>query len=447
MNDPQQLIVQRAAPDNTEAAFKDWLRRLVTGAAELAAFDAGEIDAVMDRDSGSAMLLPEAQSALHGSSRIVWSALDALPGEVCVIDPAGVVVMANKTWCAFGVAERGAGLGVREGGNFFAACRNAPESERVCAEAVATGLRQVLSGARQSVLVRYACQCARRRRVFTLTMAATAGAGPVNAVVTREWRSEVNRARKAPAPISRKANGAAGAPLAGAENRLLAELPAKDYAQLASGLEVVTITSGEVLYEPGQVMSEVYFPGDCLVSLLTLVEGHRALEVGLVGRDGMVGARLALGATTSSVRALVQGTGTAMRMKAERFLREFRRSPALQRVLLKFTDSLMNQISQTAACNSFHMVEARLARSLLMIAARMASAEFHLTHNFLAEMLGVRREGVTLAAGALQRRKIIQYRRGDITILDQAGLEAASCSCYRHLQAMDCESRQGSGAH
>jgi CRP-like cAMP-binding protein len=183
-------------------------------------------------------------------------------------------------------------------------------------------------------------------------------------------------------------------------------------------------------------MNQVYFPNDCLVSLLTLVEGHRALEVGLVGREGMIGARLALGATTSTVRALVQGTGTALRMKAERFLREFRRSPTLQRVLLKFTDSLMIQISQTAACNRFHIVEARLARWLLMTAERMRSAEFHLTHDFLADMLGVRREGVTLSASALQRRGLISYRRGNITVLDQAGLEAASCSCYRHLQVM-----------
>ena len=228
---------------------------------------------------------------------------------------------------------------------------------------------------------------------------------------------------------------------AGAENRLLAALPPKDYAQLASGLEPVTITYGEVLYEPGEPMREVYFPSNCLVSLLTLVEDHRALEVGLVGREGMIGASLALGAAKSSVRALVQGTGTAMRMNAKRFLREFRRSQALQRVLLQFTERLMVQISQTAACNRFHLVEARLARSLLMTAERMCSPEFHLTHEFLAGMLGVRRVGVTVAATALQRRGFIQYRRGNITILDQQGLEEACCPCYRHLQALNAETR------
>ena len=217
--------------------------------------------------------------------------------------------------------------------------------------------------------------------------------------------------------------------------------PPNDYARLEKDLEPVTIDYGQVLYEPGETMRDVYFPGNSLVSLLTLVEGHRALEVGLVGREGMIGARLAMGATKSSVRALVQGTGTAMRMNAECFLREFHRSQTLQRALLTFTDRLMIQISQTAACNRFHVVEARLARWLLMTAERMQSAAFHLTHGFIADMLGVRREGVTVAAIALQRRGIIRYRRGNITILDHQSLQSACCSCYRHLQLIDCESR------
>ena len=306
---------------------------------------------------------------------------------------------------------------------------------------MAIGLRKILTGMRQSLRFRYVCPSPRGRSVFTLTMAATSAPGPVNALLTREWHSEPRQAGKISGAASRKVRRIATAARAGAENRLLAALPPKDYAQLASGLEPVTITYGEVLYEPGEPMREVYFPGNCLVSLLTLVEDHRALEVGLVGREGMIGARLALGAARSSVRALVQGTGTAMRMNAKRFLREFRRSQALQRVLLQFTDSLMVQISQTAACNHFHLVEARLARSLLMTAERMRSAEFHLTHEFLAEMLGVRRVGVTMAASALQRRGFIRYRRGNITILDQQGLEAACCPCYRHLQVMNAETR------
>jgi CRP-like cAMP-binding protein len=229
-----------------------------------------------------------------------------------------------------------------------------------------------------------------------------------------------------------------------AKNHLLTSLPAADYARMVSGFEPVELTYGKVLYEPGDAMDAVYFPGNSLVSLLTLVEGHRALEVGLVGREGMIGARLALGAATSSVRALVQGTGTAMRMSSARFLKEFGRSPALQRALFKFTDTLMIQISQTAACNRFHIVEARLARWLLMTAERMASPEFHLTHEFLADMLGVRREGVTVAASALQQRGLISYRRGDITIVDTHGLEAASCSCYRYVRAQAAARTNGS---
>jgi CRP-like cAMP-binding protein len=433
MIDAPATAVRRAAPDETEEAFRHWLRRLVTGAAELAAFDAGQIDAVMDRESGSAVLLPEAQVALLSSNRMVLSALDALPGEVCVLDSTGTVVMANKAWHAFGMAHGGDGLDVREGGNFFAACGAVAESERHCANDVAAGLRQVLTGVRQTVRCRYVCEAGRPRHVFTLTIAAMVGAVPVSAVVTREWESRSERAKPRRYPSPRKSSVAAAA-RAGGENHLLARLPARDRARMAAGLEPVLLTYGEVLYEPGEAMHHVYFPSTSLVSLLTLVEGRRALEVGLVGREGIIGARLALGAATSSVRALVQGTGTAMRMTSALFLQEFRRSATLQRLLFEFTDTLMIQISQTAACNRFHFVEARLARWLLMTGERMGSAEFHLTHEFLADMLGVRREGVTLAASALQRRELIRYRRGNIKILDIRGLEATSCSCYRYLQ-------------
>lgn len=441
MNDAADSIDPLLAPDQTAAAFRAWIRRLVSGVAELEAFDAGEIDAVMDRDSGCALLLPEAQSALRDSSRIALSALDALPGEICVLDSNGAVVMANKAWRVSGATHARAGLDVRAGEDFFAACRDAPESERAHADAVAAGLRKVLDGLRQSLRFRYVCPSPREHSEFTLTMAASPASGAVNVLLTREWHSEHLQAEKTAKATSAKKSSIATTPRAGAENLLLAALPSKDYARLERDLEPVTITYGEVLYEPGEPMRNVYFPGKSLVSLLTLVEGHRALEVGLVGREGMVGARLALGASKSSVRALVQGTGSAMRMTAECFLREFRRSQTLQRVLLQFTDQLMAQISQTAACNRFHMVEGRLARWLLMTAERMRTATFQLTHVFIADMLGVRREGVTVAAIALQRRGLIQYRRGNITILDQPGLEAACCSCYRHLQLLESESR------
>jgi CRP-like cAMP-binding protein len=416
------------APGKSEVAFKAWLRRLVTGTAELEAFDAGEIDAVMDRHSGSAVLLPAAQSALHSSSRIALSALDALPGEVCVLDASGIVVTANNAWRVSGALHARAGLDVRAGENFFAACRDAPESERTHADAVAAGLREVLEGMRQSLSFRYVCLSPLRE--FTLTMAATSEPGPVNALLTRQWHRNHEQAGKIGGHTSGKPRRFTTAAHARTENHLLAALPPKDYARLESDLEPVTIKYGEVLYEPGDRMRNVYFPSNCLVSLMTLVEGHRALEVGLVGREGMIGARLALGATRSTVRALVQGTGAAMRMNAECFLREFRRSQTLQRLLLQFTDMLMDQISQTAVCNRFHLVESRLARWLLMTAERMHSAAFHLTHASIAEMLGVRREGVTVAAIALQDRGIIRYSRGNISVLDMRGLEMSACACY-----------------
>ena len=219
-----------------------------------------------------------------------------------------------------------------------------------------------------------------------------------------------------------------------AANSLLAALSRKQYLRLLAGLEPVTLAFGEVLYEPGQRIRHIYFPNDSLVSLLTLVDGHLALEVGLVGREGMVGVPVALGVNVSPVRALVQGAGTAMRMESGRFRREFRHSLPLQRELHRYTHALMAQITQTAACNRFHVVEARLARWLLMTRDRVRSDQFRLTQEFLAHMLGVRRVGVTEAAGALQQRKLIRYRRGNISILDQEGLEAASCRCYQTVK-------------
>jgi len=213
-------------------------------------------------------------------------------------------------------------------------------------------------------------------------------------------------------------------------NNVLAALPAPAYRALHAALEPVQLEFGEILYEAGQAIDCVYFPNDSLVSLLTVVDGRSALEVGLVGYEGMVGVPLALGSRVSPVRALVQGAGSALRMGAARFRREFARSPPLQRALYRYLDSLMAQITQTAACNRFHVVEARLARWLLMTSDRVRSAEFRLTHEFLSHMLGVRRVGVTEAATALQRRKLIAYSRGRIGILDRRGLEAASCACY-----------------
>jgi len=217
-------------------------------------------------------------------------------------------------------------------------------------------------------------------------------------------------------------------------NSLLAGLPRKDYRRLLAGLEPVTLTYGEVLFEPGELIRHVYFPNDSIVSLLTTVEGHHALEVGLVGREGLVGISLALGVDVSSIRALVQGTGTAMRMNAARFRKEFHKSLPLQGELYRYAHAKLAQARQTAACNRFHVVEARLARWLLMTRDRVRSDEFLLTQAFLADMLGVRRVGVTKAAGDLQQRKLISYSRGKIRILDRKGLEATSCGCYEIIE-------------
>jgi CRP-like cAMP-binding protein len=219
-------------------------------------------------------------------------------------------------------------------------------------------------------------------------------------------------------------------------NSLLAALPRKAYQRLVSGLAPVTLIFGDTLYHPGDTIRDVYFPIESLVSLLTPVDGHLALEVGMVGREGMVGVPLALGIGVSSVRALVQGAGPALRMSATRFRAEVHAIPALQTELNLYVHALMAQISQTAACNRFHVVEARLARWLLMTRDRVRSGEFRMTHEFLSHMLGVRRVGVTEAASALQRHHLIEYSRGSIKILDHAGLEAACCSCYTVVRDM-----------
>jgi CRP-like cAMP-binding protein len=213
-------------------------------------------------------------------------------------------------------------------------------------------------------------------------------------------------------------------------NLLLASLPRETYLKLLPGLSPVTLAFGDVLYEPEQAIRNVYFPSACLVSLLTIVEGHFALEVGMVGREGMVGSPLALGVAVSPVRALVQGGGPALRMNKAVFVSALRGSPPLQRGLDGYIHKLMGQISQTAGCNRFHDVEARLARWLLMTRDRVGAAEFPMTQRFLSHMLGVRRVGVSGAASAFQQRKLIEYRWGEIKILDHRGLEAAACSCY-----------------
>jgi CRP-like cAMP-binding protein len=220
-------------------------------------------------------------------------------------------------------------------------------------------------------------------------------------------------------------------------NELLAGLPNKEYQNLLAGLEPIYLNLGEVLYEPGDLVRHIYFPFDCLVSLLAVAEDNVALEVGLVGREGMVGIPVALGVGISPVRAMVQRSGTALHISAVGFRRKFRQCLSLQRDLYRYANSLMMQVTQIAVCSRFHMLEARLARALLMTRDREQSREFHLTHEFLAHTLGVRRVGITNAASALQEQGLISYSRGDIKILDGPGLEAVSCQCYKIVKDME----------
>jgi len=213
-------------------------------------------------------------------------------------------------------------------------------------------------------------------------------------------------------------------------NRLLAALTSQEYERLRPHLKEFTLSFGEILYEPGQIIQHVYFPNSGIVSLLSMVEERSTLEVGLVGNEGMIGISIFLGAPKSLNRALVQGAGVAMRMSVQAFRRHVGPGGHLPEMLRLYTHSLLAQVSQTAVCNRFHKVDARLARWLLMTGDRLGSDEFHLTQKFLSDMLGVRREGVTTAARALQNAKLIRYVRGQIIILNRAGLEAKSCLCY-----------------
>lgn len=214
-------------------------------------------------------------------------------------------------------------------------------------------------------------------------------------------------------------------------NRLIEGLPQKTRKRILERSETVDLVFDTILCEPEKRFRHVYFPLSGFISLVATVGRHPPLEMGLIGTEGMLGVTLVLGVPASPLRGVVQGPGTALQMTAAELGLELRNSPSLVRTLNRYLYVLMAQLSQTTGCTRFHEIEARLSRWLLMTHDRAHADHFHLTHQFLANMLGVQRSAVTIAAGALQDRKLIAYTRGEIRILDRLGLEAKSCECYR----------------
>ena len=212
---------------------------------------------------------------------------------------------------------------------------------------------------------------------------------------------------------------------------MLDRLSARDRTHVIRDCVKVELTFAEILDEPGEAIRNVYFPTGSTVALFASMGGKDNIEVSLAGSEGVYGVPLAFGVGISPVHAMVQGSGTAWRLSPASFGRVLARVPALRNAVNRYIYVVMSQLIQTAGCNRFHVVEQRLARSLLMTADRAHAPTFRVTHEVLAYMLGVRREGVTQAASALQRRGLIGYRRGQVTILDRRGLERASCACYR----------------
>src|SRR5256885_4577636 len=215
-----------------------------------------------------------------------------------------------------------------------------------------------------------------------------------------------------------------------AQNDLLAALPEVDYERLLPDLELMPLPLGMVLYESGGKLDYVYFPTDCIVSLLYVMKDGSSAEIAVVGHEGLVGVALFMGGESTPSRAVVQSAGSAYRLPSKVLKREFEHSGPLQHLLLRYTQTLITQMAQTAVCNRHHTVEQQLARWLLLSLDRLFTNELNMTQELIANMLGVRREGVTEAAGKLQSSGVIQYNRGHIVVLARPGLEQRVCECY-----------------
>lgn len=213
-------------------------------------------------------------------------------------------------------------------------------------------------------------------------------------------------------------------------NLLLGCLPATVRQRIRQRGDIVHLNFGEILCEPDGNYKHVYFPTSGFISLVSTIGKHPPLEMGLIGNEGMLGVTMVLGVAAAPLRGVVQGEGSALRLSAQHLGAEVRRSAPLARTLSRYLYVLMAQLTQTAGCTRFHEIESRLSRWLLMTHDRAHSDHFHLTHQFLADMLGVQRSAITIAAGGLQSRKLIRYTRGEITILNRRGLENTACECY-----------------
>ncbi|MGE6776554.1 Crp/Fnr family transcriptional regulator [Vreelandella titanicae] len=215
-----------------------------------------------------------------------------------------------------------------------------------------------------------------------------------------------------------------------AANQLLVELPEVERNAFMAACDTVELSFGEVLLQPTETFTHVYFPIDSFISLIVVIDTDKRLEVAMAGREGMLGSSLVLGIDEAPLLALVQGAGSALRIDAGAFQQLLLSTPVLHQRLKRYIYVVMKQLATSAACNHFHRIEERLARWLLMTQDRAGTDQLNLTHEFLAMMLGVRRAGITLAAIALQTRGLIRYQRGTITVLDRLGLIEASCECY-----------------